>query len=56
MIVLSIKAFDIAVKGIRERVRIKNLEAIFMLDDKEEKKKLINEYIAKLKSDYRNMK
>ena len=50
------KAFDIAVNGIREGERIKNLEAIFMLDDKEEKKKLINEYIAKLKSDYRNMK
>ena len=50
------KAFDIAVSGIKDGDRLKYIDHIFNMEDKEEKKKMISEYIKKLKSDYRNMK
>ena len=49
------KAFDIAVSGIKDGDRLKYIDHIFNMEDKEEKKKMISEYIKKLKSDYRNM-
>ena len=49
------KAFDIAVDGVSESERVKNIESIFMVEDKDKKKKLIGEYITGLKTDYRNM-
>ena len=50
------KAFDTALNGIKDSDRLKYIERIFQIENREEKRKLINEYIAKLKSDYRNMK
>ena len=50
------KAFDTALNGIKDSDRLKYIEHIFQIENREEKRKLINEYIAKLKSDYRNMK
>jgi len=50
------KSFDIALEGVGESEMIKKIESIFAEENKNEKKKLIGEYIASLKVDYRNMK
>ena len=50
------KAFDIALEGIGESERIKYINSIFETEDTARKKKVLDDYIADLKADYRNMK
>lgn len=50
------KAFDIALEGVGESERIKNINSIFETEDTARKKKVLDDYIADLKADYRNMK
>lgn len=50
------KAFDIALEGIGESERMKNINSIFETEDTARKKKFLGDYIADLKADYRNMK
>ena len=50
------KAFDIALEGVGESERIKNINSIFETEDTTRKKKVLDDYIADLKADYRNMK
>ena len=50
------KAFDIALEGVGESERIKNVNSIFYMEDTARKKKVLGDYIADLKADYRNMK
>lgn len=50
------KSFDIALNGVREGERLKNIESIFQVEDRDLKKKMISDYIANLKADCRNMK
>ena len=50
------KAFDIALEGVGESERIKNVNSIFDMEDTARKKKVLGDYIADLKADYRNMK
>ena len=50
------KAFDIALEGVGESERIKYINSIFETEDTARKKKVLDDYIADLKADYRNMK
>ena len=50
------KAFDIALEGVGESERMKNINSIFETEDTARKKKVLDDYIADLKADYRNMK
>ena len=50
------KAFDIALEGVGESERMKNINSIFEMEDTVRKKKVLGDYIAGLKADYRNMK
>ncbi|WHE86154.1 tetratricopeptide repeat protein [Lachnoanaerobaculum gingivalis] len=50
------KAFDIALEGVGESERMKNINSIFETEDTVRKKKILGDYIADLKADYRNMK
>lgn len=50
------KAFDIALEGVGESERMKNINSIFETEYTARKKKVLGDYIAGLKADYRNMK
>lgn len=49
------RSFEIALDCVGESERLKDVHAIFQVGDAAEKRKLINDRIAKLKEDYRNM-